>query len=351
MSIWDSYPDSYRSKEVQHIIKAVAAGECVSVIGLSGAGKSNLVGFLAQRVSTGIHFILVDCNDLPTADSASLMTALNKKLDESSSVPAALSSVITLVGQELNHENKKLCFILDRFDLFQLDSPAGKTTANHLRSLRDRVKYNLTFVFSTRRPLDPASELSELVFANTLWLGALTQEDAFWSVGQFASRHDLHWNDEMIRKIVSLSGGYPSMLRGVCEAAAAGLPVELEAMRNTPAIQFRRSEFWSDVPDVEAVEKSGLLDLPLLMEHSRQEGGKGELTAAEQKLLDTLIARSGQVCSKEELIQAVWPDEKLATGLRDDSLTQLVHRLREKVDPLEKNRIQTLPGRGYRYQK
>ena len=51
MSVWDSFPADYRAREVQFILKAVQAGECAAVVGLSGAGKSNLVGFLANRSS------------------------------------------------------------------------------------------------------------------------------------------------------------------------------------------------------------------------------------------------------------------------------------------------------------
>lgn len=56
MSVWDDYPTDYRQREVEYILSAVASGECVSVAGLSGAGKSNLLGFIAHRASqTGAH--------------------------------------------------------------------------------------------------------------------------------------------------------------------------------------------------------------------------------------------------------------------------------------------------------
>ena len=44
MGIWDEYPIDYRKQEVGYIIKTVLAGDCVSVLGLSGSGKSNLLG-------------------------------------------------------------------------------------------------------------------------------------------------------------------------------------------------------------------------------------------------------------------------------------------------------------------
>jgi DNA-binding response OmpR family regulator len=75
------------------------------------------------------------------------------------------------------------------------------------------------------------------------------------------------------------------------------------------------------------------------------------LTAAEFRLWAYLRAHAGQVCGKEELVQAVWPEEVQLEGLRDDSLAQLVSRLRRKVEPDSANpaRILTVPGRGYRF--
>jgi DNA-binding winged helix-turn-helix (wHTH) protein len=57
------------------------------------------------------------------------------------------------------------------------------------------------------------------------------------------------------------------------------------------------------------------------------------------------------VCDKDDLIRAVWPEDRIfERGVRDDSLAQLVRRLREKVEtnPSAPRRIQTVAGRGYR---
>ena len=71
MTIWDTYPASYRHAEVENILSAVRAGECVALVGLSGSGKSNLLGFLAYKQPIeGCRMLLVDCNRLsePTPD-------------------------------------------------------------------------------------------------------------------------------------------------------------------------------------------------------------------------------------------------------------------------------------------
>jgi hypothetical protein len=341
VSAWDSYPTNYREAEVQTILTAVHAGECASVIGLSGAGKSNLLGFLAQRVSDGPGFLLVDCNDLPAANADSLLAKLVEALGGEALPHPSIRELAELVQKRLVDQPGGLCFLLDRFDPFI----ASALVASNLRSLRDRFKYKVTYVTATRAPLDPGSELAELFFAHTFWLGALSRADALWSIQQYAQRNGVDWDDATMESIFELSAGYPSMLRAVCESYAAGTPLELLAMREALPVKRRVAEFWFDAPSEEALRQSGLED-HLLLQLPPQ---PNELTAAEKRLLDTLSAHEGEVCSKEMLITAVWPEEKLTAGLRDDSLTQLVHRLREKINTDGKEHIQTVSGRGYRY--
>ena len=198
-----------------------------------------------------------------------------------------------------------------------------------------------------RRPLDLRSELAELFYDHTFWLGPLNRADAIWSAGQYAARRGIAWDTPTLEFLVDLTWGYPSLLRAACEAHASGAPLESEALRGYPAVRRRIEEFWADAPSAEDLRRSGLSGHPLL----GQGGSLADLTAAEQRLLDALRARAGQLCAKDDLIRAVWPEEVLVLGLRDDSLAQLVHRLREKIepDPSRPRYIQTIPGRGYRF--
>ncbi len=76
-----------------------------------------------------------------------------------------------------------------------------------------------------------------------------------------------------------------------------------------------------------------------------------KLTASEFKLYSYFQAHPDQVCSHDQLMQAVWQEEKQIEGIRDDRLAQLVRRLRAKIetDPSKPQLIQTVPGRGYRF--
>ena len=64
-------------------------------------------------------------------------------------------------------------------------------------------------------------------------------------------------------------------------------------------------------------------------------------------LLGHLLARAGEVVTREELLDTVWAD----TRVGDASLKEAVHVLRQALDDRAKraNYIQTLPRRGYRF--
>ncbi len=66
------------------------------------------------------------------------------------------------------------------------------------------------------------------------------------------------------------------------------------------------------------------------------------------KTFDLLVAlanRPGQVLSKEQLMQAVWP----GVIVTDDSLTQCVHELRRALGAPGAGLLRTVPRRGYRF--
>ncbi len=79
---------------------------------------------------------------------------------------------------------------------------------SNLRALRDNFKYQLTYLIGARRPMDDRTELAELFFGHTLWLGPLSRSDALWSAkrdGQrFAGLRPDDWEEKSVGKI----GGY-----------------------------------------------------------------------------------------------------------------------------------------------
>ncbi len=358
MSIWDEYPPNYRSDEVQAVLNANRAGECAAVVGLSGSGKSNLLGFMAQRQALFApcpRLVLVDCNRLGGFTTQALFELAAEALVVTvESLPRSLEGIETYIEGELKC-NPGLCLLFDRFEAIAegQDSESKASMYGNLRALRDRFKYSLTYVSATRRQLDPRSELAELFYANTFWLGPLSDPDARWNVERYARRKGLAWDASTTEAIIRLSGAYPALLRAVCEAHAAGADLILDSLREHPAVSRRLAEFWADQPDSQAMRLSRLEGVPLLAAGRTPElVDTAKLTAKEHQLWAYLVEHPDQVCEKDDLIRAVWPEDQIfESGVRDDSLAQLVRRLREKVEPAPSSPrfIQTVPGRGYRY--
>ena len=373
MSNWDEYPSTYRADVVQRVFRATRAGDSVALLGLSGAGKSNVAGFIAHcatRAGGAPHqrYLIIDCNRLTQREPAMLFYAMQAALGNTLSLGNALSSdpvalplqttdafhALEVALREAMPALGHLTFLLDRFDMF---AGADAALFNQLRALRDNHKYALSYVITSRRPLDPRTELAELFYANTIWLEPLSDADARWNVAHYAQRFGVEWDEAITALLLEVSGRYPSMLKACAEALAAGCAPDAIALANHPAVQRRIEEFWADQPGDADVEASGLAGNTLLMAgrpHTPVSADQSNLTAKEHLLLAYLQSRAGEVCEKDDIIRAVWPEDKvIERGIRDDSLAQLVRRLREKIeaDAGKPRHILTVAGRGYRFQK
>jgi energy-coupling factor transporter ATP-binding protein EcfA2 len=364
MSAWESYPKTYREREINLLLSFEKAGECAAVVGLSGSGKSNLLGFIANRLASSqsnTRFVMVDCNRLMDGSRTAFFRMLRRAMEPTQvqstlQIEDELSALEESLGALLRGD-AGLCFLLDRFDSLYTTAEFS-ILASNLRALRDRFKYQLTYLIGARRPMDDRTELAELFFGHTLWLGPLSRSDAIWSARRdaqrFAALSQVKWDAQVLEKLVDISWGFPSLLRAVCEAYAGGAQPELSAMSKDPAVTRRVAEFWADAPDSEMIRLAGLEAQPLLLSakqpQTKIDVGLSELTAKEHLLLEYLQSHVDEVCSKDDLVHAVWSEDVIyEQGIRDESLAQLVRRLRVKIEPNpnEPHFIQTIPGRGY----
>jgi DNA-binding winged helix-turn-helix (wHTH) protein len=84
---------------------------------------------------------------------------------------------------------------------------------------------------------------------------------------------------------------------------------------------------------------------------------KPSLSSAQYRLLEFLYSRTEAICTRNEIIDAVWPDEA-AEGVTDQAIDALVRRLRERLSSTstarsnleeDENRyIETIRGHGFR---
>lgn len=73
------------------------------------------------------------------------------------------------------------------------------------------------------------------------------------------------------------------------------------------------------------------------------------LSRKEYGLLLFLSRRTGAICSRDEIIAAVWPDARDPGAVSDATIDQLVHRLREKVEPDPANPVRVVSKKSFGY--
>lgn len=74
------------------------------------------------------------------------------------------------------------------------------------------------------------------------------------------------------------------------------------------------------------------------------------LSLAQYRLLELLYDNEGKVCSRDEIVQAVWPDA-VEEGVSEQAIDALARRLRERLSELDPDHqyIVTVRGHGFRF--
>jgi hypothetical protein len=248
---WEKYPLTYRAREIKILVEWIRAGESGSVIGLAGAGKSNLLGFLSHRPevmapylnanSFKLALVLVDLNSLPANDLATfyrvILRSLYKARRQLDTIETTLTPTIEtlyrkvedktdpFLSQSALHETLwlfteqqiSLVLVFDPFDQFCQAAPTQ--VLDNLRGLRDAFKATLSYLFGLRREVsyvrDPLGlgELYEIVDSHVCWLGSMERDDARWVISQVETATGRTFDEAQIEWLINLTGGYPALLR------------------------------------------------------------------------------------------------------------------------------------------
>jgi DNA-binding winged helix-turn-helix (wHTH) protein len=238
----------------------------------------------------------------------------------------------------------------------------------------------------------------------------MVERDARWIARQMADRLQTTFEEPEIKQLLVLTGRLPAFMKLACRVLVEGgispgqsIKTWTEHLLARPEFQRNCQEIWDDLwPEEQHVllalsagasetslesaavaylEETGLLvrETPgsaaaffspifarfvasrhkiasglLELEAKTGEIRRGglplhvELTVHEDRLLAYFLAHAGEICDKDDLMGAVWPDERYDVG--DERLAQLVKRLRDKIEPTPSHPVylQTVRGRGYR---
>jgi pSer/pThr/pTyr-binding forkhead associated (FHA) protein len=74
-----------------------------------------------------------------------------------------------------------------------------------------------------------------------------------------------------------------------------------------------------------------------------------KLSRKEYELLSFLYRNAEDVCSRDRIIEAVWSESKDPSAISDATIDQLIHRLREKVEPDPSNPTRIISKKAFGY--
>jgi len=311
-----------------------------------------------------------------------------------------------------NRLDLRLVFLFDEFDeLGRKMSPRGFAA---LRALRDDYKYRLMYLAATRMALkDLRSEIAEieafeeLVSPRTVWLGPYSAADANFMLDRLSARHQITLAEKIRAEILAAAGGHPGLLRAGYAMAITGQADFFERLAGSPQVQDECQRIWFSLPQeeqealvglaggtgprpqqqeiVERLRRKGLAGGPwageaqifsalfaayikgqqpivgaqihvdhrrrLLLVNGRRVAG---LAPLEYNLIAYLVERRGQVCTRDELAQYLYPDDMLleGEGVSENRLDSVIKRLRRQIerDPKAPRYLITVRGHGFMLQ-
>jgi DNA-binding winged helix-turn-helix (wHTH) protein len=320
----------------------------------------------------------------------------------------ALRYLDRAVNTVCNQLGLRLVYLIDEFDDLCRAMPSRGFSA--LRALRDDHKYRLMYVVATRLEFDHLREelaeiesFEELVSINTIWLGPYSEADARFMLERLEERHKTCLDEQTIDYLLAATGGHPGLLRAAYRVAAerpGDLPRELAS---AGLVQDECRRIWFSLPAAEqrtVTRLAATVDLvtsqPSILQRLRLKGVAGgpwvdddsifsplladyvrtqqpsigarvqvdrdrrtvwvdgrlirNLPPLEYGFIEYLEANRGQVCSRDELAQHLYPEDALAEGVSDARLDAVAKRARKRIEPVrgQQRYIETVWGQGFR---
>jgi pSer/pThr/pTyr-binding forkhead associated (FHA) protein len=172
----------------------------------------------------------------------------------------------------------------------------------------------------------PDIELSADVISRQ-HLEILKKEDRYW-VKDLGSTNGTMLNDDRIIAGNLYELKHNSKIGLGVEGVSAHTVLVFKESEDTNIMQGKGSAGRQGTPptvawlNIDEGKKEALID-----------GKPKKLSKKEYDLLLMLYRNAGNICSRDEIIEAVWPESKDPSAISDATIDQLVHRLREKVEP------------------
>jgi DNA-binding winged helix-turn-helix (wHTH) protein len=374
----------YRPSDATRLIEIAAAGNCVTVIGLSNFGKSTLLRSLMSSVAgKNYHtlasrtplFVYVDCNRMLELTVQGLyevvlrailevlpndvvkvhekIESLYHRIVEPEStfgVPLAFSDAIV---ELMTHTTYDVVLLLDEFD--EVLRGLEPRIFLNMRALKDRYNERLVYIVATVQRLaqirdsEHVAEFAELFGPNELSLTPLSpRETAELASDIFQEAHD-HLDEAERDYILQMAGGHPGLTQAVAKTLLhmeSGAPplyqqqalsMADQVLESNRLVRSEVSKLWNQLSDE---ERESLITLviqgpdavPLEMRQQLLQRGM-ILDISNSRLFSRLLTRyvQRQAIARQGMPSGIYLDTDAGdvwiNGIRIHTLTDLEYRL------------------------
>ena len=346
---FSEFPPEFRHQAVSQIMSAVKVGKNVQLVGPVGSGKSILLRSLGKAPQilkynscdySKFKCVYIDLNLIPEKNSKSITAFLHPSFHF--------------------NPDQHTVIIFDSF--MDISSPNLADVHNWLYSQFNMHRGHLSYIFSVELPLtDPESiakfhNLDQLLSEKIVFLKPMDYEDASWFIDVNLAHLGKTLTFAQKENLIKLSGGFMQTIKRLIETEGdyltdVHLSYHLEKLYKNlkPVLNDQLT-----LKRMGLVDENGQFTNLVFSDFLRRKSIpkptqiSDDLTAAEIKAYNFLQSCGHKLCSREDLIAAIW-GSSLHPEASDHALDQLIHHLKIK---LRKNSsphsISTVRGRGHR---
>jgi hypothetical protein len=268
------HPLDYRMNLTASILTGLNRGECCALIGVGSSGKSRFMLHLTRPETAQYHLgddafthflVLVECNawlertvwaayESIAYNLVSALQPIENPIVQS--VRPRLESMYDAVVRErsiafryltsgldelMRGTRLKFTLCFDEFDYVMSEFDAQ--LFRNLRALRNRFKYQLTYLVTTRYPMPyqrpperraEAEEFYELFTDNTFAIGPYDLKDSEIMIKELEARLNFPLRRETRDMLIDICGGHPGLMRSAFNL--------LETLKEQPATPKRMGE-------------------------------------------------------------------------------------------------------------
>jgi DNA-binding winged helix-turn-helix (wHTH) protein len=419
-----NYDQTFRHDDVVTLAEHLANHHSVALIGMKRVGINNFLKFFLnhQQVITTFlpqktqHlFIHIDLNDLVERDiypfwtltlkrlvdaierlpnNQALIGATQKLFTESIQLKDLFFTVdsVRKILALLVENNHYPILIFNRFD--RMKDAATHEFFNNLQSLKDHALRNLSYIFTSFRPLYELNPLvftkAELsVFCHDMYIKPAQNQDASIILKAFEQNYRVNLLPTIRTHLLDLSGGHVQYLhlsmiklrdtKTIPEDTQEITTILLKNEETTllseelfESLSHEEQVILSNLTKNQPAENSYLTQTGILTKtndvytvfsplfnnflqkknHQLKNGSQPQdFTKKEHALFSFLQDHENRLCEREDIIEAVWPDYA-ESGVSDWAIDRLVARVRTKLKTQKSEfEIVTVITRGYKLQR